>query len=460
MPVFQPRNRKQILRQLVARTVARSKLTSLVRTSATLHMLAAFAGEAAEVYFQLARLRDVFSIDLASGSDLDKRAAEIQPGTITRRSAQYARGTVRFNRATTAGTLAIPQGTILSAEDDLGTLRYRTTAAGSILPGNTASDVITIQALARGTRSNVAAGEINRMITYLAGVTTVANDAKVDSGADREGDPDFRARLKNYIASLARGTVRAIESAALSLRGPQGERVLFAKVVEPLPPTGQFSVYIDDGTGFVDTYDSTPLTSPETVLASAVGGEQDLQILNWPIRDDGTFELDLNAVTQARDTDYWLDPTIGRIRLSSPLVATDAIVVRYRYYTGIIQATQRVVSGIRGSRLVPGVRASGIQAHVLPPQRVLQSLVANGTVADDFDAAATLAAASDAVQTYINGLTIGATVIVSEIIERAMAVSGMVDFEIGSLTGSTPPANQIILPSQVARCTAADITIN
>ena len=96
---------------------------------------------------------------------------------------------------------------------------------------------------------------------------------------------------------------------------------------------------------------------------------------------------------------------------------------------------------------------------MLSPTRVLQSVSANATVAADFDVAAVIAAVVVAIQEYINGLDIGATVIVAEIIERAMAVPGMLDFELQSLTGSSPPRNQIILSSQVARVNAASINI-
>lgn len=81
MPVFQPRNRIQILREMVARVVARSKLAGLTRNSVVFHVLAGAANEDAEQYVQLARLRNVFAIDKATGSDLDERAKEVLPSS-------------------------------------------------------------------------------------------------------------------------------------------------------------------------------------------------------------------------------------------------------------------------------------------------------------------------------------------------------------------------------------------
>lgn len=88
---------------MVARVVARSKLTGLTRNSVVYHVLAAATNEDADQYVQMARLREVFSIDTATGSDLDERAKEIQPGTLTRYPALSSSGTVIFSRPGTSG---------------------------------------------------------------------------------------------------------------------------------------------------------------------------------------------------------------------------------------------------------------------------------------------------------------------------------------------------------------------
>ena len=80
MPVFQPRNRVQILREMVARVVARSRLVGVTRNSTVFHVMAGSAEEDAEQYFEMSRLRAVFSIDKATGSDLDERAGIGGPG--------------------------------------------------------------------------------------------------------------------------------------------------------------------------------------------------------------------------------------------------------------------------------------------------------------------------------------------------------------------------------------------
>ena len=119
MPVFQPRNRVQILRAMIARAIARSPLVGLTRNSTIYHVLAAAAEEDSISYFEAARLRSVFSLDNATGTDLDERAAEIQPSTVERFRAIFATGDVTFSRPGTTGTLNIAVGTIIAASDDL-----------------------------------------------------------------------------------------------------------------------------------------------------------------------------------------------------------------------------------------------------------------------------------------------------------------------------------------------------
>ena len=114
---------------MIARVVARSTLTGITRNNSLFHVLAAASSEDAEQYFQMARLRDLFSIDKATGSDLDARAKEIVPGTLPRRPPVQAAGTVVFSRPGTTGTTAVPSGTIVAASDAQGQISYQTTAA-------------------------------------------------------------------------------------------------------------------------------------------------------------------------------------------------------------------------------------------------------------------------------------------------------------------------------------------
>lgn len=464
MAVFQARNRIQILRDSVARVIARSRLSGLTRNSVIFHLLAAAANEDAEQYYQMALLRQLFSIDKATGSELDRRAAEIVPGRLQRRTALFATGEVTFSRSGTTGVVNIPAGTLVAARDAQGQIRYVTTAGGTIGNGDTASAAVPIVAQVAGSRANVEAGQINQIVSRTVGVQTVTNPAKLSNGRSRESDESFRGRLKLYVQGLSRGTPRAIESAAKNVILPDGRRVVCAKLFEPVVPTGSVTLYIDDGTGAIETFNSSLIGSPETVLASAAGGERQVTVGNPPIRDDGSLVVRRNAVALVRDTDYVANTSTGVIHFDetafpSGLTAGDSITAEYRYYTGLIGETSRVINGVPGAPLqYPGVRAAGTAVYVLAPVELPQSLEANISVLPGFSIETVGENVASAIQDYVNGLDIGDDVIVSEIIERAMAVAGMFDFSIVSLTGG-PPANQVVLPSQVARITAANITL-
>lgn len=469
MPLFQPRNRIQILREMVARVIARSKLAGLFRNSVVFHLLAAAANEDTEQYVQMARLKTLFSIDQARGSDLDARAAEIVPGIIKRRKAIYATTTILVGRPGIVGTIPIPVGSQFAGSDAQGQIRFRTLGSGSIPNGSNTSAAIPVVATLAGTRANLVAGAINQIVTRIPGVTTVTNPADIKTGFDRESDESFRARLKAFVQAISRATPRALEGFARNVQLANGQRVLFATVSETILPSGLVSLYIDDGTGAVETYDSSFLLSPDTFLPSATGGEMDLFTTSRPIRDDGSYVLEIDTgsgfVAQVRGTDYELNPALGQAELSSaswPTGLPTSAVARanYRFYTGLIQEVQRVIDGDPTDPLrTPGVRAAGIQVRVLPPQTVFQSIVGQISVSEGFDPTTVATNVKSALQGYINGLGIGDDVIAAEVIQRAMDVDGMFNFKLTSLTGSSPAADQVILANQVARITSGSISL-
>ena len=463
MPIFQPRNRTQILRDMIARVVARSDLTGLSENSGTFQVLAAAAAEDAEQYFQMARLRDLFAIDRATGSDLDERAAEILPGTLSRLQPLGATTQVEFSRPGTTGTIPIPAGTVIAAEDAEGDIRYRTTTSGSILAGSTTSALIDVVALTRGVRGNVAGGQINKIISRIAGITGVTNPSAVSNGRDRESDEDFRARLKAFVQSLSRGTITALESFSANVILSDGRRVLFSNVVEPAVPDGTVTLYIDDGTGQTDEFTDAFVGTDDTIVSSATGGERELFSSLKPIRD--FIELRVNAVLQVEGVDFTLNRAAGKFILSNAsyptgLTAADVVTAQYRAYTGLIAQTQLVIDGDPANPLTfPGVRAAGVLVFVRPAQAIFQTLDGVITVQEGFDSTTVAFRVREVIQGYINSLNIGEPVIVAEIIERAMGVTGMFNFRINDLSGSSPATDQIILDTQVARITSGDITL-
>lgn len=461
MPLFRPRTRVEILRDMIARVVARSSLVGIVRNSVVFHLLAAAADEDAEQYFQLANLRAIFSIDKATGSDLDERAAEIQPGTLTRRQSIFASGEIAFKRNGTIGNLLIPAGSAVAAEDTEGQIKYRTTAAATILAGSDTVIAVPVVALEAGSRGNASPLTVIQLVSRIPGVIATYNTAAFTNGQDRESDESFRARLKLYVQSLSRGTPVAVRSFALNVQLIDGRRVLYAKVVEPISPTGDYDVYIDDGTGTVDEFDNTYIFALDTLINPAIGGEFNVFTSQRPIRDDGGFAAFKNAVPMVRGVDYELNSANGQVELTAPLVALDIITANYRYYTGLIQETQRVIDGDPATFLThPGVRAAGTRAIVRAAVPVFQTLAANAAIQSDYNASNVIEEVEATILRYINTLDIGQSVIVAEIVERAMAVPGMFNFQISDLSGTFPAVDQFILPNQVARIVSASLVVS
>ena len=454
---------------MVARVVARSTLNKLRRNSVVFHILAAASASDANIYFMIAQLHQLFSLDKATGSDLDERAREVQPSTVRRRTEIYASANLVYTRTGIVGTTTIPVGSVASGSDGAGSVGFITTATGSITPGNTVSAAIPAQATTAGARGNLAAGTIRQMTTRIPGAVSVDNPSASTGGRDREPDDQFRARVKAFIQTLSRGTVAAIEGFARQVRLADGRSVLFVRIFEPVIPSGIIELYIDDGTGSIETYDSTfvgGIPQEDVIFAAAAGGEDFMLTLRRPIRDDVSLEVRVNDVVITRGVDWEIDPTRGQIELlaggafPAGLAFNDKIAANYRFYTGLIQETQRVISGDPLNPLnYPGVEAGGITTLVKPAGPVWQTINANATTLPDFDTAVVFAAVKVAIQEYINNLDVSADVIVSEIIERAMGVDGMFNFKLINLSGSAPPVDQIVLESQVARVQSADIVI-
>lgn len=261
MPRFTPLTQPQIQQRMVAKLITRAGISDVGDSSVAKHILAAAARSDAEQYYQMVRLLKLFSIDTATGEDLDERAKDVQPSTINRIQSAKASGFVVFSRSGTTGTVTIPAGTRVKTS---GGVEFTTTAVGTITPTSAErvgghgvgrdSNLVSCLAVLPGADGNVAADTVIRFSAKPAGVDEVTNLTAFSNGLDTETDDSFRNRIKNFIASLARCTVGSIESNLIGQQDPDsGASVLFAKVVEDSINPGIITIYIDDGTGTAET---------------------------------------------------------------------------------------------------------------------------------------------------------------------------------------------------------------
>jgi uncharacterized phage protein gp47/JayE len=98
MARFQPRTFTDFLERMAARLVARSPLTDLEPGGVAHTMLAGVAREEDATHFQMVNLQKVWDIDTATGEDLDRRAADVNPDELTRKTETKSAGSGVFSR--------------------------------------------------------------------------------------------------------------------------------------------------------------------------------------------------------------------------------------------------------------------------------------------------------------------------------------------------------------------------
>ena len=103
---------------------------------------------------------------------------------------------------------------------------------------------IAVQASNSGSQSNVTFGTIVNCQSKPAGIDEVINYESTSGGTDNETDDELRNRVPLFLSSLSKGTKDALKAAALSIDGVKN-----ANIIEPDPPNGIVTVFIDDGSG-------------------------------------------------------------------------------------------------------------------------------------------------------------------------------------------------------------------
>lgn len=466
-PVF--KQYEQLLQAMINVVVSRTGLNDVTDSSVFKHLLAASARELDEAYYQLGLIPDLFSIDTAVGEDLDARAAEIQPATLSRNQAAKAAGQVVFSRSGTAGTISIPAGTVVKTSAGV---MFQTTAAGTIPNLSTSSGQVPVVAQEGGAAGNVAAGSVVRFDSKPLGVDTVTNPSSMVGGLDQESDDAFRARLKRFVSTLARCTPEALEYIALTASLPSGERVRFAHVFEDPYNRGEVTLYIDDGTG---TAESAATATGENLCEglagppadSCVGGEQYLWTNHKPIKSTPAPAFTSSVSGPLTEgTDYLLDRSSGQLFFPTARVTGEVITATsYTYNTGLVAEVQKIVDGDPFDReTYPGWRAAGVRVLTTVPTVRQIAVTASVVVAEGYTkgwvspgvyaAGSVLEGVANAIISYVNGLGISGDVILAELITACMEVPGVINVAI-----LTPSGDTVILDDQLPRATLPNILL-
>jgi len=168
-----------------------------------------------EISAQLAQcLLDSFS-DTAQGDALDRLAGDRYG--LTRLGATPSTVSLTFTRPTFAGGAgSIPAGTRVQTNAGAQFAVDTDLAFG----GTDLTHVVNATALVVGPDSNVAPGQITTIVdAVFDGTITVTNPSWSAGGTDPETDPAFRGRIREFFATLRRGTLGAIEFGARQVAG-------------------------------------------------------------------------------------------------------------------------------------------------------------------------------------------------------------------------------------------------
>lgn len=469
---------QEIFERMVARVVARTALSDLTDSSVVTHILAACARELDDAYYQMARVADSFSIDQATGADLDARAAEIQPGTISRLAPTRASGFVVFSRPINdSTTITIPAGTqVRSASGVIATTSEEGVISNSSieqLPGHGSgrdSAPVHCVAAAAGASGNLGANALTQFVARPPGVFEVTNVSALSGGRDQEDDDSFRARLKTYVSSLSQCTNHALESLVLGIADPtplSGRIVTSAHLFEDPIDLANSVLFIDDGNGTAETTEEVDFVNVTAGLAgpdpdTAVGGEEYLYLPHAPVDLQRPFTLwsvdDTDTGWRGeltRDVDYRVEPSSGRLYFTPPLVSGERIRATYTRFSGLIEEVQRYVNGDPTDAVTyPGWKAAGTRVLVRAPVVVDVTIDAVLMLEAGADAETVRTNVESAVTAYINTRNISDDVVRNEIIERIMRVTGVYDVNL-----LEPTANIAILDHEVARTSPASLSI-
>jgi uncharacterized phage protein gp47/JayE len=117
-----------------------------------------------------------------------------------------------------------------------------------LIPDGQASGTVSVTSIDYGSQTNATAGSINTFTSLPFVGAKVTNPTSFVSGTSTESDEDLRQRIRDYPATLARGTANAISAALLGLSdSATGKAISSVVVVEPAAVGEPSMVYINDG---------------------------------------------------------------------------------------------------------------------------------------------------------------------------------------------------------------------
>lgn len=169
--------------------------------------------------YTIEQVYKAMNIDTAEGSDLDSIVAILG---VTRKPATYAEGKVIFGRSDAYNTdIAIQYAQMISTKQDNNSgkiVEFIVTDEDASLSAGELQVTVNVKATEPGI-IYLPANTITIMNTPIIGIEYVTNESVFTGGTDKETDDELRARAKQALAGLGKGTTTAIRSALLEIVG-------------------------------------------------------------------------------------------------------------------------------------------------------------------------------------------------------------------------------------------------
>lgn len=181
---------------------------------------AAAAAMGDEVAGQIADLQAALFLGSARGEDLDRWMFDRYG--LLRKPAAASIGSVEFSTTVPSPTtFAVPTNVVVQTAEGL---QFLTTESGIFEVGTTGPVVLAVRSILAGADQDAKPSAINSIVSSITGQPTdlvVTNTLATVGGDDVETDDNFRERGRRFFTTARRGTLAAVEAAALNVPGIQ-----------------------------------------------------------------------------------------------------------------------------------------------------------------------------------------------------------------------------------------------
>jgi uncharacterized phage protein gp47/JayE len=181
------------------------------------------------------------------------------------------------------GDRQVTSGTIVQtrANNSQAAVTFATQATLTLEDGEDTLENVLVVAQAAGINGNIGANAIIEFATPPFAGAKVTNPLGFATGADIETDAEYRARIKNEIQSLSRGTETALKTGIAGLQSDnESVTIKSSSIVEPVVIGQPATLYVSSDVGLEPTFDGT---GSEALITNASGGEEFFQVQNVPV---------------------------------------------------------------------------------------------------------------------------------------------------------------------------------